>query len=256
MPANGVRSLPTLAPPVNCPCSLWSSAVVPTTPSFSDPAGVEVGVKFQADRNGYVTGIRFYKGAANTGTHVGSLWTAAGALMSTVTFTTETATGWQQAVFGQPVAVTANTTYVASYYAPVGRYGFDSGYFAVALDNPPLRALANGTSANGLYIYSAAPTTFPTQSGSGANYWVDVVFTDVLDTTPPTVTGRTPPSGATSVSIATTVAATFSEDINPASVSTTTFELRAPDNTLVARSVSYDAASHNASLVPLSALAA
>ena len=39
-----------------------------------------------------------------------------------MTFTGETATGWQQATFGAPVPVTANTTYVASYYAPVGRY--------------------------------------------------------------------------------------------------------------------------------------
>ena len=31
-------------------------------------------------------------------------------------------TGWHQAMFSSPVAVTANTTYVASCYAPNGRY--------------------------------------------------------------------------------------------------------------------------------------
>ena len=35
-------------------------------------------MKFKADSNGTVTGVRFYKAAANTGTHIGSLWTAAG----------------------------------------------------------------------------------------------------------------------------------------------------------------------------------
>ena len=40
--------------------------------------------------------------------------------LATVTFTGETATGWQQATFPGPVAVTANTTYVASYFAPLG----------------------------------------------------------------------------------------------------------------------------------------
>ena len=35
-------------------------------------------MKFKADFGGSVTGIRFYKAAANTGTHVGSLWTATG----------------------------------------------------------------------------------------------------------------------------------------------------------------------------------
>ena len=44
-------------------------------PQTTDTAAVELGVKFRADVNGYITGIRFYKGSTNTGTHVGSLWT-------------------------------------------------------------------------------------------------------------------------------------------------------------------------------------
>ena len=39
-----------------------------------DGNGVELGVQFQSSVQGMVTGIRFYKAAANTGTHVGSLW--------------------------------------------------------------------------------------------------------------------------------------------------------------------------------------
>ena len=35
-------------------------------------------MKFTADVNGSITGIRFYKGAGNTGTHIGNLWTASG----------------------------------------------------------------------------------------------------------------------------------------------------------------------------------
>ena len=38
-------------------------------------SAVELGVKFRSDVAGYITGIRFYKGAGNTGTHVGHLWT-------------------------------------------------------------------------------------------------------------------------------------------------------------------------------------
>ena len=80
--------------------------------------------------NGWITGIRFYKGSGNTGTHVGSLWTANGTLLGQVTFTNESATGWQQANFSSPIAVTAGTTYVASYLAPNGGYADDSNYFA------------------------------------------------------------------------------------------------------------------------------
>ncbi len=44
-------------------------------------------------------GIRFYKGVANTGTHMGALWSSTGAKLANVTFSGETASGWQQANF-------------------------------------------------------------------------------------------------------------------------------------------------------------
>ena len=58
----------------------------------------------------------------NTGTHVGRLWSSAGQLLAQATFTNETASGWQQVSFATPVAIKANTVYVVSYHAPVGRY--------------------------------------------------------------------------------------------------------------------------------------
>ena len=44
-------------------------------------------MKFRADQDGFVTGIRFYKGTGNTGTHTGSLWSSDGTRLATVTFT-------------------------------------------------------------------------------------------------------------------------------------------------------------------------
>ena len=43
-------------------------------------------------------------------------------------FTGESASGWQTVTFAAPVAVTAGTTYVASYYAPVGHYSQEEAY--------------------------------------------------------------------------------------------------------------------------------
>ena len=68
------------------------------------PAAIEVGVKFRSDVAGTGHRLRFYKGSGNTGTHVGHLWTATGTLLGTVTFTGETATGWQQANLRRPGA--------------------------------------------------------------------------------------------------------------------------------------------------------
>jgi hypothetical protein len=94
-----------------------------------------------------------------------------------VTYTGEGATGWQQATFATPIAVTAGTTYVASYHTNVGYYSTDVNYFSrVGVDNAPLHALRNGVDGgNGVYIYSASPA-FPSNTWSSSNYWVDVVF--------------------------------------------------------------------------------
>ena len=48
-------------------------------------------MKFTSDLNGVIKGIRFYKTAANTGTHIGNLWTASGTKLASATFTGETA---------------------------------------------------------------------------------------------------------------------------------------------------------------------
>ena len=115
-----------------CPCSIFSATQTPGNPSENDTDPVELGVKFRADTDGAITAIRFYKGTGNGGAHTGSLWDSAGKQLSTVAFTGETTTGWQQANLPSPIAVTAGTTYVASYYAPVGRYAADAGAFANA----------------------------------------------------------------------------------------------------------------------------
>ena len=170
--------LAAVAPPAAAASfTIWESSTVPTTPSDPDPAAVELGVKFRSDVAGQVTGVRFYKGAGNSGTHVGHLWTAAGVSLGAVTFSGESATGWQTATFATPITVAANTTYVVSYYAPAGHYAADSGFFATAgVDNSPLHALGNGVDGvNGVYRYGTGGG-FPNQSWQSSNYWVDVVF--------------------------------------------------------------------------------
>jgi hypothetical protein len=124
-----------------------------------------------------VTGVRFYKGAGNSGTHVGNLWSSSGTLLATATFSGESASGWQQVSFSAPVTIAANTTYVVSYFAPNGHYAVDNNFFSTAgFDNGALHALANGTAGgNGVYQYGSSPA-FPSGSYAASNYWVDVVF--------------------------------------------------------------------------------
>ncbi|RSM56838.1 hypothetical protein DMB66_32715 [Actinoplanes sp. ATCC 53533] len=237
-----------------CPCSIWPATAVPGTPAASDTAAVEVGVKFRADSDGFVTGVRFYKGSGNSGTHIGHLWSADGTNLGTVTFTGESATGWQTATFASPIPISADTTYVASYYAPNGRYGYDEGAFADAgVDNEPLHALRDGADgANGVYRYGTGGG-FPTNSWQASNYWVDVVYTtSAADTTAPTVTGTSPAAGATGVLATTAVSATLSEAVQ---AGTAAVAVTASAGA-VAGATAYDAATRTVTFSPASALAA
>jgi hypothetical protein len=175
IPSTGTAVV-TVNPP-DCPCSDWNSSPTPSQVDSGDGTAGEYGVRFRADYDGYVTGLRFYKAAKNTGTHVGHLWSNTGTLLATATFTNESASGWQQATFSNPVAITADTTYVASYYAPTGHYSDTAGFFASSgADAPPLHFLENGVDGlNGVYAYSSA-SVFPTSSFNSTNYWVDVTY--------------------------------------------------------------------------------
>jgi hypothetical protein len=165
--ANATVSL-NVAPPT---VSLFSPSSIPTSLSDPDTNQVNLGVRFSASINGTITGIKYYKGANDIGTHTGSLWSSTGTLLATATFTNETSSGWQTVTFSNPIAITAGTTYVASYHSN-GHYTSTSGYFNNTYTNGPLSAPGSG---NGVYAYGNS-NLFPTSSYGASNYWVDVMF--------------------------------------------------------------------------------
>ncbi len=243
----------------NCPCTLWPDSAVPGQTSANDSQSVEVGVQFKSDLTGYITGIRFYKGPTNGGTHVANLWTADGTHLATATYTGETATGWQTATFAQPVPIASNTVYVASTLDPMGGYAQDQTYFqAQGVDSPPLHALHDGLGQrNGVFKYGPGGV-FPNDSYMSSNYWVDVVFTTSVgvDHSPPTVTSPSPAAGEAGDNVGVAVKASFSKAIDPTTVTNATFELRDAANNLVPSSVGYAPESRIATLWPASPLAA
>ncbi|HYR45312.1 MAG TPA: DUF4082 domain-containing protein, partial [Terriglobia bacterium] len=217
----------------------------------NDNQPIETGVKLRSDISGFITAIRFYKGTLNTGTHTAHLWSSSGVQLAEATFGPETASGWQQVALSPPVAVNANTTYIASYYSPSGYFAIDQNFFtAGGIDNPPLHALQAGLDGpNGVFRYG--PSGFPS-SGSSSNYWVDVVFQTTVapDTTPPSITATTPPDGATGVNPSANVSATFSEPINTATLTSQTFKLRGPGGALMSAVLTYNPATRTATLDP------
>jgi hypothetical protein len=201
----------------NCPCSIWTpSLTVPWMVDSNDGAAVEVGLKFTTDVGGMVNGLRFYKAATNTGSHVGHLWTKSGTLLSTVTFSGESSSGWQQANFASPAIIQPNTIYVISYYAPNGHYSDDQYFLGrAAVDQWPLHApKSTAAEPNGVFFYGASG--FPNQTWFSDSYAVDVIFTP--DLVMPTVALTAPANGANISGNAVTVSATASDNISVAGV--------------------------------------
>ncbi len=187
-----------VSPPVpgTCPCSLYRRLGCPGDPGgprrrAADPWSPLL----TSTAAGTVTGVRFYKSAGNTGTHTGTLFTAAGEQLATVTFANESSSGWQTATFNQPVAMAANTEYIVAYKSTTGSYSATVNGFGSGLSVGNLRTASDA----GAYSYTG---DFPS-ARSGASYLVDVV---VQYPDPPFVAGaQTPLPGSSSVALDATV---------------------------------------------------
>ena len=109
-----------------------TTRVVPAgDPNQNDGQPLELGVKFRAATDGFVTALRFYKGALEHRARTsGTSGRAAARCSPRRPSRARAPSGWQQVALAVPVAVTAGTTYVASYHSSAGYYAFDVGYFS------------------------------------------------------------------------------------------------------------------------------
>ena len=204
-----------------CPCSLWPGTTQPAVTASGDGNAVELGVKFTGDSRRLRDGVRFFKGAGNTGTHLGQPLEHATARCSPAPPSPAKArAAGSRSTSPTPVAVSPGTTYLASYYAPNGHYALNLNYFTSAHSNGPLQALANSQSQQRRLPLRQPAPSFPDQTWQASNYWVDLVFTTDApqDTTAPTITDVTPAAATTDVPTSTTVTATFDEALDPATV--------------------------------------
>ncbi|MBY0401943.1 DUF4082 domain-containing protein, partial [Myxococcota bacterium] len=230
----------------------FDETTTPPNPAVSDGQPIELGVKFRSEVPGVVRALRFYKGALNTGVHVGQLFDGAGNLLGEATFTNETASGWQEVALSPPVAIAANTTYVAAYHSASGYFAIGAGGLSAGIDRRPLRLLANGEAGgNAVFLYSPTPA-FPANSSNGSNYYVDLRFQPdaPFDGDPPGASQLSPANGALAVVLGTSVTAVFDEAIDPTSVTPANFELRDAGGALVAASVGYSSTTKTATLTP------
>ncbi len=154
------------------PATLLTSQV-PAAPNATDATAYELGVRFQPLQAGEIRAIRYYRSPSETGSHTGTLWSANGTVLASVSFQNETASGWQEAPLSTPIHTVSGIPYVVSVNA--NQYFADTynQFSSSPLISGSLQAVATSSAPNGLF---GSPGTFPTQSFANSNYFRDVVF--------------------------------------------------------------------------------
>ncbi len=163
---------PPQPPPTGTAQTLFTTQT-PAQVNLTDGATVnyELGMRFTATIAGKITAVRFYKAPSERGTHVGTIWSSTGQRLAQATFTTETASGWQEARLSTPLSIAANTEYTVSVNTGSSYYVATTNGLASRISNGNLRSVVGN---NGVFGPVAAR---PTSSWSSANYFRDVVFT-------------------------------------------------------------------------------
>src|SRR5260370_5938098 len=131
----------------------------------------ELGTEFRSNVSGSITAIRFWKSSSETGQHIGRIWSASGQLLASVTFASETASGWQQQSLASPLAIAANTVYVVSVNSGSNAYyaATTTGLATQVINQNLSTVLGN----NGVY---GPVGQFPTNTYSQSNYFRDIVL--------------------------------------------------------------------------------
>src|SRR5207253_2745456 len=131
---------------------------IPKTAADPDTGSVTLGVKFTSSIAGYIEGIRFYRAAPSATGYTVALYSKGGTRLARNSVAQDTCSVpcWEQVNFATPVAINANTRYVAAYYTPNGRYADDQGGLLSNVTNAPLTALSDGSSGgDGVYHYGS-----------------------------------------------------------------------------------------------------
>jgi hypothetical protein len=176
--------------------SIWGGATVPSNPEAGAVGAREVGTVFTTSERGYISALRFYKGPANTGTHVGRLSTANGLVLASATYANESASGWQEVKLRRPVLLTAGSTYIVS-YTTNGRFAQDSWVFDHRTVSSGVLTATGGVAKAMGGAWGAAETN---------SYYADVVYSSSRragDVTSPTPTTTTPTTTTTTTTTTT-----------------------------------------------------
>jgi hypothetical protein len=196
----------------------------PQTPVDPDTHSVTLGVQFFSTQVGTINGVRFYRGAKSSSGYSAAIFDGmSGARLAFKSVSTEPCHSvpcWEELDFSTPLSISANKTYIATYFVKGGHYAGDNQGLANKVTSGPLTAPASSQAAggNGVYIYGSSLLR-PNSTYQATNYWVDISFTPsappppslVMNFNPanPTTPADSPPGTAVA-----TVNVDWSDDVN------------------------------------------
>jgi hypothetical protein len=208
------------AAPASASIDTFFGTTVPPTKAANDDGAVSVGTKFTTKADGRITGIRFYKGSGNGGTHVVALYSSTGVLLVKATATGETATGWQTVGFAG-VTVAAGT-YTAVVFDPRGHYPVQAPYTWP-------KTSGNLKGSAGVYRYGSS-VGYPTSTYNRSNYFVDVNFSASATASPTPSSPAPTVSPSQSASVSPSPTPTQSPSVSPSPVPIPTPSPAAPQS--------------------------
>jgi len=153
---------------------LFADTLTPTNPANAATTVRATGVRITVTEPSEVRAIRFWKSPGETGTHVGRVWNRFGLQVASVTFTNETASGWQTMQLSSPLSLSEDQDYTIS----VNRNNFypsTSGGLNSQVIAGPVRTVVGG---NG--VYGSSSTGRPTSSSGNTNFFVDLIVAPTL----------------------------------------------------------------------------
>jgi|GEM_PF-5581638 len=162
-------NIPAAVAANNCTAGTYDVTTAPGTGSNSaDTTAVTIGTKFQVARPTDVTNVTFYRTVADASGYSVGLWDDSGTLLASGTVGSGgSVPAWQTVALSSPVAIAANTTYVAGYFVNGGRYH----YLNHAYDNAASDRLVSTPVGAGVYSYGGS-MSFPTSTYDNTSYYV------------------------------------------------------------------------------------
>lgn len=150
------------------PESLFPTAT-PATIGSGAGSTWEQGVEFSSTVDGQITHVKFWKSAGEpSGGHVGRIWdVATKTQLAAVTFTNETASGWQVAQLPAPLPITRGVRYKVTYNI--------NNEVAKTFDVFSARPITSGVLVSYGASFATPAGTYPT-TGSTSNLFADIVF--------------------------------------------------------------------------------